>query len=47
MEFKSFKESLEQPFTNDKSFFDILDYAKMGVPEQLHIILTGVLDFYE
>lgn len=42
IKFKSLKESLNDPVAENKPSLEILDYAKMGRSELLHVSLLGL-----
>jgi ubiquitin-activating enzyme E1 len=46
MKFHDLEKSLRYPYPPDSKEMPIASWEKFGVPEQLHITLNGVLDFY-
>lgn len=46
LEFKSFAKSLSNPFAPNSKELPICSWEKFGYPEQLHVILNGVYDFW-
>lgn len=45
--FKSLEQALTTPYGIGRTELDICDWAKFGMPEQLHIIFTAVLEFWD
>lgn len=47
LNFKSFKASLTHPYAPNKNELDLMDWEKIGKPEQLHIVLNALLHYHE
>lgn len=46
MKFYDLEKSLRYPYPPDSMEMPIASWDKFGVPEQLHLILNGVYDFF-
>lgn len=46
MKFHSLERSLNYPYPPDSKEMPIANWEKFGYPEQLHVILNGVYNFY-
>lgn len=46
MKFHDLEKSLRYPYPPDSMEMPIASWDKFGVPEQLHLILNGVYDFF-
>lgn len=44
--FNSLEDSLANPYAPDTQEMPICSWDKFGYPEQLHVILNGLLEFY-
>ena len=44
--FKSFEESLMNPYAPNSNELPICSWEKFGYPEQLHVVLNGVYNFW-
>lgn len=45
--FNSLEDSLAYPYPPDSKEMPICNWEKFGQPEQLHIVLNGILDFWQ
>lgn len=46
MKFHALDKSLNYPYPPDSKEMPIANWEKFGYPEQLHVILNGVYDFW-
>lgn len=46
MKFNNLQKSWNYPFAPDSKEMPICSWQKFGTPQQLHVILNGVLDFW-
>lgn len=46
LKFNSLEKTLSYPYAPDLKEMPICSWDKFGIPEQLHVILNGLLNFY-